>query len=257
MIDTLAKLWQSNKSKDKPVGLNDLVQGYEDFERICSMWNTYIYMHDYRSNKYLYISPSFCNYLGIDYNIALNDGFDSVSSHIHPDDLLILEKILFKKITNFLAALPESDHEDPNYRFSYNFRIGKKDGTYISMSIVSKILGFNKKGKILIDFGMISPVNHILQTDKIILNISKSMNDLDYVTLCHEEYNPEASTDLNLTDRELEIIQLLKKGMDSKAMADQLCLSQHTVRNHRRNILRKTNTNKVTELLSLINKLGI
>lgn len=260
MVDTLIKLWQSNKSSKENIsgGLKDLVKGYEDFEKVCSMWNTYIYMHDYRSNQYVYISPSFCNFLGVDYDEAQKDGFDSISSLIHSDDLLILEQTLFKKITQFLASISDTEEEqNPNYRFSYNFRIRRKDGTYISMSIVSKIISFNKKGKILLDFGLITPVNHILQTDKIILNISKSINDLDYNTLLQEEFNPEGNTGLNLTERELEIIQLLKKGMDSKEMANHLCLSQHTVRNHRRNILKKTNTNKVTELLSLINKMGL
>ncbi|HSZ25166.1 MAG TPA: LuxR C-terminal-related transcriptional regulator [Cytophagaceae bacterium] len=258
MVDTLVKLWQSNKSKNPSEDLRDLVKGYQDFEHVCSMWNTFIYMHDYRSKKYIYISPSFCSYLGVDYNNALNDGFDSISSYIHPDDFLILENVLFKKITTFLSALPEKQQDTPdNYRFSYNFRIKKKDGEYISVSIVSKILGFNKKGKIHVDFGLIAPVNHILQSDKIILNISTSQNDVDYVTLLQEEYNPVASSEINLTKRELMIIELLKKGMNSKDMADQLCLSQHTVRNHRRNILKKTNTNKVVELLSLLTKLGI
>ncbi|HVD98672.1 MAG TPA: LuxR C-terminal-related transcriptional regulator [Cytophagaceae bacterium] len=223
------------------------------------MWNTFIYMHDYHFNKYIYISPSFCQYLGIEYNIALADGFDSIASLVHPDDLPILEKTLFSRITNFLASIyDEKDEEgNQNYKFSYNFRVRKKDGNYISMSIVSKILSFNKKGKILLDFGLITPVNHILHSDNIILNISKSISDLDYETVLQEEYSPEADAELNLTERELEIIQLLKRGMDSKEMADHLCLSQHTVRNHRRNILKKTNTNKVTELLTLINKLGL
>jgi len=257
MIESLVKIWQSNNPEGSTDGLKDIVQGYEDFERVCSMWNTYIYMHDYRTKKYIYISPSFCNYLGIDYNIALNDGFDSISSLIHPEDLLILENKLFKRIAQFLAGMPENESNNPNFKFSYNFRISKKDGTYISMSIVSKILGFNKKGKILLDFGLITPVNHILLSDKIILNISKSVNEQDYITLLQEEFSNDRSNDLNLTDREMEIIQLIKKGMDSNAMADHLCLSQHTIRNHRKNILKKTKTNKVTELITLINKLGL
>ncbi len=257
MIENLVKIWQSNKSKDSTDILKDIGSGYEDFEKVCSMWNTYIFMHDYQSQKYIYISPSFCNYIGIDYQVALNDGFDSISSQIHPEDLLILEKKLFKRITQFLSSIPEIDKEDPNFRFSYNFRISKKDGTYISMSVVSKILNFNKKGKILLDFGLITPVNHILQTDKIILNISKSINDLDYVTLLQEEFNQDQTKNLHLTDRELEIIQLIKKGMGSNEMAEHLCLSQHTIRNHRKNILKKTKTNKVTELISLITKLGL
>lgn len=258
MVDTLVKLLKFNKSAENTAGLQDMVKGYEEFERVCSMWNTYIYMHDYQSNSYIYISPSFCNYFGLDYNTVLAEGFESISSLIHPHDLFVLENNLFKKINDFLASIHHQEaEENQNYKFIYNFRIRKKDSSYISMSVVSKILSFDKKGAIQLDFGMISPVNHILQTDRIILNISKSINDLDYDTLLQEEFNPEANTDLNLTDREMEIIMLLKKGMDSKDMAEHLCLSQHTVRNHRRNILKKTNTNKVTELLTLINKLGL
>ena len=257
MIENLVRLWQSNNSKDNSEDLNDFVSGYEDFEKVCSMWNTYIYMHDYRSKKYIYISPTLCSYLGIDYEIALNDGFDSISAQIHPEDLLILERKLFKRITSFLSTIPEIDQKDPNFRFSYNFRIAKKDGTCINMSVVSKILSFNKKGKIQLDFGLIAPINHILLTDSIILTISKSINDFDYVTLLQEEFHQERTNDLHLTDRELEIIRLIKKGMGSNEMAEFLCLSQHTIRNHRKNILKKTNTNKVTELISLITKLGL
>ncbi len=258
MVDTLVKLLQANRSPETTDGLTDLVKGYEEFERVCSMWNTYIYMYDYNLDKYIYISPSFCSYLGLGYTTTLTDGFDSISSLIHPDDLLILENRLFQKITHFLTSIYDQETEEKQrYKFSYNFRLRKKDGTYTSMSLVSKIISFNKKGKILLDFGMITPVNHILQSDKIFLNISKSINDLDYETVLQEEYNPEATTGLNLTERELEIIHLLKQGMDSKEMANHLCLSEHTVRNHRRNILKKTNTNKVTELLSLLNKMGL
>ncbi len=257
MVDTLVKLWQSNQSKGKTNGLKDLVKGYKDFEQICTMWNTYIYMHDYRSNKYIYISPSFCNYLGVNYNHTLNDGFESISLLIHPDDSLILDKSLFKDITQFLSTLPESEQESQNYRFSYNFRIRKKDGTYVNMSIVSKILGFNKKGKLLVDFGMIIPIIHVIETDKILLNISKSTNEDDYSTVFQKEYKKEKNEDLHLTKRELEIIQLLKNGMDSQSIADHLCISLNTAKNHRRNIFEKTNTNKVTELLSLVNKLGL
>jgi DNA-binding CsgD family transcriptional regulator len=256
MVDTLVKLWQSNKSKESTNGLQDLVKGYKDFEQICNMWNTYIYMHDYRSNKYIYISPSFCNYLGIEHSTTLADGFDSISSLIHPDDLLILENTLFKRITYFLSTLPESEQENQNYRFSYNFRIRKKDGNYVSMSIVSKILGFNSKGKIQVDFGMITPAIHVIQTDNILLAISKANGEDDYTTVFQEEYKKENSN-LHLTKRELEIIQLLKAGMDSKSIADHLCISLNTTKNHRRNIFEKTNTNKVTELLSLVNKLGL
>jgi two-component system nitrate/nitrite response regulator NarL len=57
------------------------------------------------------------------------------------------------------------------------------------------------------------------------------------------------TTTAHLTIREIEIIELLEKGMSNKDIADKLFLSIHTVDTHRKNILRKTNTNS---LLSLI-----
>ncbi len=257
MVEKLVKLWQSNKSKGKSEGLTKLIKGYKDFEKVCSLWNTYIYMHDYRSKKYIYISPSFCNYLGIEYNNVLNEGFESISALIHPEDLYTLENVLFKKIKEFLSSLHEIGEENQNYRFSYNFRIKKKDTTYISMSVVSKILGFNTKGKILLDFGMITPLIHEALTTNIHFNISKSIDGENYDSIFQDEYSNDQSTDLRLTKRELQIIQLLKEGMNSKSIAEHLNVSINTIRNHRSHIFDKTNTNKVTELLTLANKLDL
>lgn len=52
-----------------------------------------------------------------------------------------------------------------------------------------------------------------------------------------------------LTLREIEIIKLLDKGLNSGQMAEQLFISEHTIETHRRNILRKTSTHSATELL--------
>jgi hypothetical protein len=44
----------------------------------------------------------------------------------------------------------------------------------------------------------------------------------------------------NFSQREFEIIQLIHEGLDSRKIAEKLCLSVYTVRTHRRNILNKT-----------------
>jgi DNA-binding NarL/FixJ family response regulator len=45
----------------------------------------------------------------------------------------------------------------------------------------------------------------------------------------------------NLTDRELEILIYLSKGMTNKEIASELCISRHTVKAHISEILRKLN----------------
>lgn len=53
-----------------------------------------------------------------------------------------------------------------------------------------------------------------------------------------------------LSKREVEIIQKIKSGLTSKEIADELFLSEFTVKTHRKNILRKLNLNSVSELIA-------
>ncbi|RCH55524.1 DNA-binding response regulator [Mucilaginibacter hurinus] len=52
-----------------------------------------------------------------------------------------------------------------------------------------------------------------------------------------------------LTDREIEIIRMIEKDLNNKQIANQLFISERTVETHRKNILRKTNTQTVVGLL--------
>ncbi|RYZ99459.1 MAG: response regulator transcription factor [Sphingobacteriaceae bacterium] len=52
-----------------------------------------------------------------------------------------------------------------------------------------------------------------------------------------------------LTDREIEVIRMIEKDLNNKQIAGQLFISERTVETHRKNILRKTNTQTVVGLL--------
>ncbi len=53
----------------------------------------------------------------------------------------------------------------------------------------------------------------------------------------------------NLSHRELEVIQLIVKGLTSEAIAEQLFISKHTVQSHRKNILRKLSLHSKAEIV--------
>ncbi len=53
----------------------------------------------------------------------------------------------------------------------------------------------------------------------------------------------------SLTNREVEIVTLVAKGISTRDMADQLCLSTHTIYTHRKNIMKKLGINSVSELV--------
>lgn len=60
-----------------------------------------------------------------------------------------------------------------------------------------------------------------------------------------------------LSPREIEIIQLISDGLTNGDIADRLFISIHTVSTHRKNILRKLNLNKSSELIMYAIKNGL
>lgn len=54
-----------------------------------------------------------------------------------------------------------------------------------------------------------------------------------------------------LSDRQLEILELIFQGYTSEGIGKQLCLSKHTVDTHRRNILRMTQCRNTAEIFKL------
>ncbi|MFZ5972770.1 MAG: response regulator [Bacteroidota bacterium] len=53
---------------------------------------------------------------------------------------------------------------------------------------------------------------------------------------------------VKLSSREIEIIRLLVKGTTNGQIAEQLFISEHTVKTHRKNILRKLNIHNISQL---------
>jgi DNA-binding NarL/FixJ family response regulator len=73
--------------------------------------------------------------------------------------------------------------------------------------------------------------------------------DLDDPIMKQLLESPQAA--MHLSDRELEILQLVADGFSSKQVAEKLYLSEFTVNTHRRNMLRKTNQPNVAGLISM------
>ena len=84
--------------------------------------------------------------------------------------------------------------------------------------------------------------------------------DVDELKKCLERYknqtgggfNPKIISEYELSEREMELIEPLSKGLSSEEAAGKMFLSRHTLDTHRRNIHTKTGTRNVVELLNLL-----
>ena len=60
-----------------------------------------------------------------------------------------------------------------------------------------------------------------------------------------------------ITKREIEILDLLSRGRSSNDIAEALFISKNTVNFHRRQLLRKTSSKNIAELIGKAYRLGI
>ena len=80
--------------------------------------------------------------------------------------------------------------------------------------------------------------------------IKRVMNGMSYFdTLKSFTDEKDEVFQFKLTKRELEIIKCLADGLSSPQMAEKLFISEHTVRTHRKNILKKTGMASTSQLV--------
>jgi DNA-binding NarL/FixJ family response regulator len=65
-----------------------------------------------------------------------------------------------------------------------------------------------------------------------------------------EPFSQQLQPAKNLTEREIELLQLVANGMPNKAIAQTLSVSENTVKYHMKNIMQKLNVQNRTEAVT-------
>jgi len=141
----------------------------------------------------------------------------------------------------------------------------------LANSTESKIIGISMHSmpayaKRMLQMGAMGYVTKNSSKDELIKSIIEVDAGRKYV--CEEVRNilvqqelvddGAVQVDLNtLSSRELDIVNLIKQGLSSKVMAEQLEISLKTVEVHRYNILKKLNLKNTAALVNFINVHGL
>ena len=83
----------------------------------------------------------------------------------------------------------------------------------------------------------------------------KDISDIIYRIYVSKKKTAEATAEF--TEQEKKIIELCRDGLQSKQIADRLCVSPRTVDNHKNNIFRKLGINSTVEMVQYALKNGI
>lgn len=167
---------------------------------------------------------------------------------VHPDDMkrfsVARSKVI--KLTGNLFA-----EKTGSAIISSNFRFRHAKGHYFNLLI--QVYGFYSQSPkpsiytlvIYTDISWFGPIKHgyHFYTGK----------DMSYFRVPDKKL---VSTGNIFSNREFEILKLIRDGQDSSSIGDKLFISSHTVDTHRRNILKKTAHKTTAELIFDLNEQG-
>ena len=196
--------------------------------------NQFFYFVDYASSRILYVSPNIINVLGFE-----SQEFDlkKVYESIHPDDrkaVYEVGKMVMQRELNYISG--DSNRHVTLY---LTYRTAKKNGRYTRISrTVSRHI--HPEGGIY-EMAVIRDISHVHCGTRVSFALlgGRLLKDI-----------PEVScTGPAISRREQEIVYYISQGYTSRRMAYELNISQFTVNTHRKNILRKTGTKNLVDLL--------
>lgn len=162
----------------------------------------------------------------------------------HPDDrpyFLNFEN----KAREFLTALPIE--KLMKYKIRYDYRIQKKDGSYVRILQQSIVAEHDLNGGIIRTFATHTDINHLKPEGYPVFSIIGLDGEPSYINIDVEKVF--AVSKEFLSKREKQVLSLLIEGKLSKDIGDILNISKQTVDKHRKNMIHKNNLSNTGELI--------
>jgi DNA-binding CsgD family transcriptional regulator len=228
---------QYRKAAKQEVG--DIPAGLAAIEKLFLPW--VIIQHTNTTNRIEYISSNGTSFFGCSLAALRLKSLNELMDRIHPED----QKQFFRvqqKMVEINKTITEV--EKCQYRWIINYRFRKANGSYMHVQD-EKLIIPNDRGHNLY-FTLLKEISE----EKAFTRVQLEWFKLDQG--CYRRissYVPNA-LDQAFTQRELEILKLIKEGLSSKKIANRLYISINTVRNHRSNLFKKTNAKNMIDLLN-------
>lgn len=218
-----------------------------DWIKLSEVTHSIVLVFDCYTNKFVFVSDNIPKLYGLDSRRLFIHGHQPVIEVIHPDDIdygLLVRKKIYSILRSF------SNEEKRNYKAIHEMRIRNIRGEYIRIIEQEQVLELDKSGNIWLMLSVIDvDASHESEITKSHLYNFKTGEQI-FIDLSDTLDEP-------LTNRELEVLRFMKKGLLSKEIAETLKVSINTVNSHRQNILQKLKANNSIEAVTFAQRLGL
>ncbi|GAB4044249.1 response regulator transcription factor [Spirosoma litoris] len=230
------------------------VKEAQSMHSFMELSSTVIFLLDFRTKDYPLVSHSAYQVMGHP-NEAFYEGGLAFVLH-HNTDFATLNNTIFPNEVAFLANLSSQDLAQ--YRFSKTYRFRGIKGELRTLLQRHTIIGNTDNSAPTAIFGFAWDITDQAKKGKLIHQIEQyNLQERVWNIVLSNEYFPDVDPDKLLSKREIEILKWAVEGYSSKQIADKLCLSFNTVNTHRRNMLRKTNSQNSMDLLRYAIRYGL
>ncbi|MES2577213.1 MAG: LuxR C-terminal-related transcriptional regulator [Bacteroidota bacterium] len=240
-LQKLHSVWISTQKRANENTLLPQIKFDEIASSIISSGPFYYYIIDFYDMSLSNVSPTITDIHGFDPETV---SFNDILGTIHPDDVDFIVKAEASILNFFYTNIgPE---RLTNYKMNYSFRSRMKNGEYYMLNHQAIILTLDPKGGFGKSLNIHTRIDHLsknntYQYSMIGLKGEPSYMNIDVFedTQCFSEFSK----------REIDIIKLIAEGFDNNEIAETLFISVNTVKQHRKNILKKSNSRNTAQLI--------
>jgi len=246
---------------DDSIDKQDIPKLLSKFESLSVAMNNVtplLYVIDYTKSQYLVMTNGCQVITGHHPEEFLEGGISFLVDIFQKDDFKVYNENVFTRNSNFLATQPQSDHH--KFIFSYNFRVRNKPGNdYVPILQRGSYITSKETGLPLFSLGMVIDISPFKKDRLIYHSIERTEEVNNRVTkqIINENYFFPYAEDKLLSLREKNLLECMADGLSSKQIAYKFKISENTVANHRKNMLKKTNTKNVAELVAFACRSGL
>jgi len=225
----------------------DLSGHLKDLEILSQVENRAVSLYDIHRKQFIMKVGQHLSLLGYDEQMP-DMRIERYHAMIHPDDL----PYVYDAEIGMHRFLSDKGAQKKRYKLVYDYRVRGKSGEYVRFLHQMAIYALDRQDNAWLML-ILSDVLSAFPEEELPRRFIIDMTD-NSICMFNEELGVVREL---VTPREREILVLISQGLQSDAIADRLCISVHTVNNHRQNILMKTRTKHMAQAIFYLRCIGV
>ncbi len=210
---------------------------------------------DFQIEGYLFMSDNVKEFWGYKSEDFIKYGMvKTITIFPVPQNEILINKIIPLMFEYFSHYAETGNAQD--IRVSYNTKVIRADGSMGWYLHQIKILQSDENNKPQFGLKLVTDISDFKKDEAIDLVISKKDDNGIFKKIFSQTFVSDKK-DFNISEREIEVLALIGAGKSSKEIADLLFISEHTVNNHRKNMIRKLDVKSTGEIVKKAIAYGI